>query len=211
MKKISFYIIAGAIIVTTSGCSKMLQSMYGMKPYRTVNNEDIIELASKYKIPAEKSFSIDTTYRTFLENFRKEYTSLRTDNHIHPLQAVYYDRNGVQNSFQSGVYAGNSLSNFLWNNERQFVKFPPRTSVPIDSMFSFSEHLSFVKTLDGKPLDAANYQQADYNVIVHWARFAGRQSQRLVKVVKRNYEKFGKAKKVNFFYVNTDNLYEGVN
>lgn len=210
MKKISFYIIAGAMIITTSGCSKMLQSMYGMKPYRTVNNEDIIELASKYKIPAEKSFSIDTTYKNFLQGYRVEYTSLRTDNHNHPLQAVYYDRNGIQYSFQSGVYAGNSLSNFLWNNEKQFTKFPPYTSVPIDSMFTFSQHLNYIKTLDGKSLNASRYTEADYNVIVHWARFAGRQSKRLVKTVQRNYDKLGKNKKVNFFYVNTDNLYEGV-
>lgn len=211
MKKISFYIIAGVMIVTTSGCSKVLQSMYGMKPYRAVTNADITELADKYRIPAERSYSIDTAYKNFLQGFRAEYTSLRTDNHNHPLQAIYYDKNGIQYSFQSGVYAGNSLSNFLWNNEKQFTKFPPRTSVPIDSMFTFPQHLHFLKTLDDKPLDAESYSQADYNVIVHWARFAGRQSKRLVKTVQKNYEKFGKNKKVNFFYVNTDNLYEGVN
>lgn len=185
--------------------------MYGMKPYRTVDNNDITTLAKKYNIPEEQSYSIDTTYKDFLQGFRADYTSLRTDNHNHPLQAVYYDKNGIQYSFQSGVYAGNSLSNFLWNNDRQFTKFPPRTSVPIDSMFTFSQHLNYLKTLDGKPLDANAYNQADYNVIVHWARFAGRQSKRLVKTVQKNYTKFGGKKKANFFYVNTDNLYEGVN
>lgn len=209
MKKISFLVVAGAILISTSGCANFVKRVYGFKPYRVLVKSEISELANTYHIPADKVFMIDTNYRSFLQSNRAEYTSFITENHNHPLQAIFYGRNGSPVSYHNGVYADAGLSNLRWNKGKPFNSFPPMNVSPLDSMMDFTKHLSFIRTLDNQKLDPAQFAGADYNVIVHWANFPGRQTKRIINIIQKN-AKLNTHLKVNYIYVNTDNLYQGV-
>lgn len=209
MKKYIRIVFAFFCLLNLTGCSKALQNMYGMAPYRVVNEQDIVASAQYCEIPPENLYVLDTAYRSFVVGFRQEFTSFRVENHIHPLQAVYYNATtGSLVNFQTGIYADNSLRNFQWDKEGQFRHFPPHGGAPLDSMFSLKDHLRFIQTLDGKPVDPAQWGNVQYIVVVHWARFAGRQSKRLVKTVLDNYNQYGNNRKAYFLFVNTDNLYD---
>lgn len=185
----------------------MLQCMYGMKKYKVLTKEEIASAAARYKIPSDALYELDTAYAGYMAKFRQEYTSFTVENHLHPLQVTYYDKRGAQVSFHSGVYADAGLFNLRWNFKRQFDYFPPVTEAPIDSIMNFETHLRFVRTLNGNSPDPAVYRHASYNVIVHWARFTGRQSRRLIRVVQKNAKR-ARQQPVNYFFVNTDNLYQ---
>ena len=82
--------------------------------------------------------------------------------------------------------------------------FPPKQQAPIDSIVPLETHLKYLKPLsETKTIQTDNY---DYIVIVHWNRFMGRQSKRLIRIVQDNSE-LVTDKKVKIIYANTDNLF----
>lgn len=207
MKNLFIALVSFSVLATLGSCAKALQGMYGMKKYKVLSKEEIATAAAKNKIPADAVYMLDTSYGGYLVQFRQQFTSFTVENHLHPIQAAYYDKNGVLMSYHSGVYADAGLANFRWNIKGAFKQFPPNTCAPLDTMLDFERHLSFVRTLDGDKLDYSKYKTANANVVIHWTRFTGRQSKHLIRLIQRN-ARFIRKGGVNFLYVNTDNLYQ---
>jgi len=97
--------------------------------------------------------------------------------------------------------------NLRWNRYGTFDQFPAVKSVELDTMTTLNDHLLHVNPLNNAPFpDLRTY---DYTVLVYWNRFSGRQSKRLVRVVKENV-RLGQGKKIMVLYVNSDNFWAQV-
>ncbi len=192
------------LLLFTYGCSeKKLRKAYGMKPHYHLTGEEIKARGTVWNI--DPIMSIDTSILSYLNTFGPEYTFYK-ENHIHPLQAIFYNKDGRPVSFITGTFADAGIRNLKWNQNKSFDNFPPRTLAPLDDIFTFNKHLSFIRTLDGNSIDSSRYTGVDYNVVVMYSEFTGRQTKRFLKEIAENRE-MGKRFKMNYIFVNTDNLY----
>jgi hypothetical protein len=124
-------------------------------------------------------------------------------NYLQPLQALYYDKSGQLQSFQINCYAG-GYPNLKWDRNEVMTTFPPKEQAPIDSILPLNIQLKYIQQLpDSKDISTEEY---DYIVFVHWNRFMGRQSKRLIQAVKAN-AKLAENQKVKIIYVNTDAIF----
>ena len=108
------------------------------------------------------------------------------NNHVQPLQALYFDRSGRLVSYHVNCYAG-GFPNLKWNHDDAFSSFPPASVSPLDTLVSLQDLLPHVKTPAGET-PTCQSSPVDYTVVVMWPVFMGRQSKRLIKTVKKNLE-----------------------
>jgi hypothetical protein len=180
--------------------------IYGIKQPKssTQTVENIQRYSDKYKVPKENSFVIDTSYTTFIAQIDTTKKDLQR-NHFQPLQALYFNKTGRLVSYHVNCYAG-GFPNLKWNRDGILEAFVPKTQAPLDTLLTFSKQLEFIRTMDGKTLSAKQFDTFDYNVIVYWSIFMGRQSKHLIKEIKENC-KFANDKKVRLMFVNIDNAF----
>lgn len=178
--------------------------MYGLKNPKHLDNLSITKIADKYDIPEKNLFVLDSSYLSFLFSLDSIKYKKQMKNHSQPLQVMYFDKSENFISYYINCYAG-GFPNLKWNRNGILNTFVPKTQTPLDSVISFRQHLKYIKTLNNKsvPSDTLN---SDYYVIVYWNRFMGRQSKRLIKYIEENIKLSGN-KKVQTFYVNTDNAF----
>lgn len=186
-----------------TSCSSIFTGMYGMKKTKIVDENTIARFAEKYNIPASNNYEIDTAYFSYLFSLDTTQFKEEIKNHYQPLQALYYDNSGELKSFQVNCYAG-GFPNLQWDRNEIMTTFPPKQQAPIDSIIPLETHLKYLKPLSQtEKIQTDNY---DYIVIVHWNRFMGRQSKRLIRFVQDN-RKTASDKNVKIIYANTDNLF----
>ncbi len=174
-----------------------------MKKTKIVDENTIARFAEKYNIPASNNYEIDTAYFSYLFSLDTTQFKEEIKNHYQPLQALYYDNSGELKSFQVNCYAG-GFPNLQWDRNEIMTTFPPKQQAPIDSIIPLETHLKYLKPLSQtEKIQTDNY---DYIVIVHWNRFMGRQSKRLIRFVQDN-RKTASDKNVKIIYANTDNLF----
>jgi hypothetical protein len=191
------------VLSVLSSCTTLITGFYGMKKYKTVNDKTIQLYAAKYKIPAADSYELDSTYVSMLSSFDSSRYKTQRKNHYQPLQACYYNKTGQLESFQINCYAG-GIPNFKWNRNGTMESFPPKQQAPVDSLLPLLQHLEFLQPLSlTKTFHPDSF---DYTVVVHWNRFMGRQSRRLISTVQNN-SKLANNEKVKIVYVNSDNIY----
>lgn len=190
-----------SVLLSLSGCAKL----YGLKQPKARSNQTIQEFAARYKIPSGESFILDTSYLTFARNIDTTQKEL-IKNHLQPLQALYFDKSDRLVSYHINCYVGGGLMNLRWDRDGLFDTFPPEKQAPVDSLLNFKELLQFVRTFDNKAVDSSGYAKADYNVVIFWSIFTGRQSKRFIRLIKSNRE-LAKGKMVNFLFVNNDYLF----
>lgn len=186
-----------------TSCKQMFLGLYGMRMPKEVNEKNILKAGKKYHIPPEDNYQLDSTYTTWLFSQDTSRFKHQIKNHYQPLQALYYNRNGILESFQINCYAG-GFPNLKWNRNQIFETFPPKQQAPLDSLFTLDTHLKFLRPLSGtirkSPL------KTDYFAVVHWNRFMGRQTRRLIRCVQKN-EKLTTSQQLKVIYVNNDNLF----
>jgi hypothetical protein len=66
------------------------------------------------------------------------------------------------------------------------------------------KQLSFIQPLSNQ--DVLDVTPFDYVVVVHWSRYMGRQSKRLIALVQKN-ARLNKQDRIKIIYVNSDNAY----
>lgn len=174
-----------------------------MKKTKTVDEKTIGQYAKKYNIPAVDSYELDTTYFTYLFSLDTTKYKSQIKNHFQPLQALYYNNLGQLTSFQVNCYAG-GFPNLKWDRNEIMTTFPPKQQAPIDSIVPLETHLKYLQPLSH--VEKIQPDDYDYIVIVHWNRFMGRQSERLIRFVQDN-SKIETEKKVKIIYANTDNIF----
>lgn len=202
MKRFRLLLILTFLLSLTS-CSSVFMKMYGMNNPKQISNEEIVQLSEKYNIPPSDNYKLDTSYVNFLNAFDSIKYKNNIKDHLQPLQALYYNKDGQLESFQINCYAG-GFPNLEWDRNEIMSTFPPQQQAPIDSILPLNLHLKYIQQLpDSKAIPTDGY---NYFVIVHWNRFMGRQSKRLIQTVQENV-KLSENQKVKIIYVNTDEVF----
>lgn len=202
MKRISYslFLLFVACFALTS-CKQVFLGLYGMKMPKEMSEKRILRAGKKYHIPPEDSYQLDSTYRSYLFSLDTSTFKDQIKNHYQPLQALYYNKNGILESFQINCYAG-GFPNLKWNRNEIFEVFPPKQQAPVDSLLSLKNHIQFLKPLSKSA--QTDPGKTDYFVIVHWNRFMGRQTKRLIRYVQKN-AKLTSQGQLKIVYVNNDN------
>ncbi len=204
MKRIIYFLLLVFIACSSlTGCKQVFLGLYGMKMPKEMNEKRILKYAKKYHIPKEDCYQVDSAFVDYLHSLDTSKFKAQIKNHYQPLQALYYNQNGMLESFQINCYAG-GFPNLLWNRNQQFETFPPKQQAPVDSILPLQKQWSFLvplsTTIKRSPLET------DYFVIVYWSRFMGRQSKRLLRYVREN-AKLSSGQHVKIIYVNNDNQF----
>jgi len=200
MNKFFLFLLAVPLL---SGCSKILSNIAGLNEKKAVDEKTILLLSKENNIPTEDSFQLDTLYFSFLSVV---YNASQRNNHYQPLQALYYDKEGLLCVFIVNCYAG-GFPNLKWNRNHALETFLPKQQAPVDSVLHLNLHLQFLKPMAGAKKISASYN--DYTLVVYWSRFMGRQSTRFIKAIQKN-SKLAQGKKVRVVYVNNDNFFAKV-
>lgn len=196
-------LIFAFIFCGLTSCNAIFTGLYGIKKLKTLDENTIVDYAKKYNIPLSDSYKMDTSYYSFLLSLDTAQYSEQIKNHYQPLQVLYYNKLGKLESFQLNCYTG-GFPNLKWDRNEIMTIFPPKEQAPLDSILPLSLHLNYLQQLPQTvKIETNNY---DYVVIVHWNRFMGRQSKRLIRTVQENTA-LAKHKTVKILYVNTDNLF----
>jgi len=191
------------LFFSMTSCSSIFTGLYGIKKTKTVDENTIARFAEKYNIPASDNYEIDTSYFSYLFSLDTTQFKEEIKNHFQPLQALYYDNSGELKSFQVNCYVG-GFPNLQWDRNEIMTTFPPKQQALIDSIIPLETHLKYLMPLSQtEKIQTDNY---DNIVIVHWNRFMGRQSKRLIRFVQDNRE-LATDKNVKIIYANTDNLF----
>ena len=204
MKRINYsLLLVFAACFTLTSCKQVFLGLYGMRMPKKMDEKSILKAGRKYHIPVEDSYQLDSTYRAYLFSQDTSKFKHQIKNHYQPLQALYYNKNGMLESFQINCYAG-GFPNLKWNRNEIFEAFPPKKQAPVDSLLLLNTHLQFLQPLS-KTI-GTNPGKTDYLVIVHWNRFMGRQTRRLIRCVQKN-AKLTTDEQLKIVYVNNDNLF----
>lgn len=206
MKKIEWVckaLIFCLVVIGTSGCTKILMGAMGINPPKRLDNEQIVRVGERYGVPTNNSFVLDTNYYQYFRQMDSATCYESAKNHTQPLQALYYNRAGELISFQINCYAGGRI-NLQWDRDNAFQEFPPKQQAPLDTMVSLNTMLAYMIPMENTK--AAAPKNYDYTVVVHWNRFLGKQSKRLIQYVQDNAELAGN-KSVQVLYVNNDAIF----
>lgn len=200
-KKIVQILIIIFALFNTQSCTLL----FGVKRIKPLSENKVFKQSSKFNIPVEDNYSLDTSYMQWVHDAAINNAKLRND-HLQPLQAIYYAKENnfiAPISWQINCYAG-GFPNLEWNRNGIMEVFPPKEQAPLDSLFSLNKHVEFFKPLAG--VTAFNSIEYDYVIVVFWSRFMNRQSKKLIEVVQKN-RKLANDKKVRILYINNDNFF----
>ncbi|MFM2155791.1 MAG: hypothetical protein RL516_540 [Bacteroidota bacterium] len=200
----SFIIVFGLTVL--SGCGFIMNGLYGLKNVKPMDDKTILTYGNKFNIPQDKSYLLDSTYIQFVKNQDTSKYSSEINNHLQPLQALYFDENEKLISYHVNCYAG-GFPNLEWNRNQVMDVFPPLQQAPVDSLVSLALIRDCIHSVVGdNVVDSTRYNNT---VIVFWSRFMGRQTERFIQTVQQNAS-LSKGGIVNLIYVNTDNLFLGL-
>ena len=195
MKNLALCVISMVVLLTNQSCNLIL----GMKKSKQYSPKEIAKLASKRKLNAPVYY-VDSTYRQSVSK-RKSKDLHIIKNHLQPMQAIYYNKQGYPISYFINCYANPSLFNLKWNEGGLFNTFPPKTLAPLDSLFLKTDLEKELKSVDGQ--NVSINQNKDYTVFVFWNRNFNRYSKSLIKYIKQS-ERLSNGT-LQVVYVNDDN------
>lgn len=190
-----------------SGCNVLYAGLImGMKDTPPNTLARLREDAQRYQVPPDRVFVLDTSYLRFVRQQARQpggYNAAK--NHSQMLQLLYFDQVGQLQSFHINCYADPKLPspNLRWNPDGQLNTFPPRTQVRPDSLLSFPQLLTFLRTPEGQPVEAARFR-GSRPVVVFWSHTMGRQTHILLRELRQNLTHIPPGEPVQVLYVNND-------
>lgn len=173
-----------------------------MESIKAVDEKTIFKYGQRYNITVKDSYKVDTAYFSFLLSLDTTKNREQIKNHYQPLQALYYIREGNLQSFHVNCYAS-GFPNLKWDKEGAFNTFIPKQQAQLDSIVPLVTQLNFLVPLSQTEIISST--DYEYVIVVHWSRFMGRQSKRLIKIVQEN-AKLSLAEKIRVIYANNDNI-----
>ena len=209
MKKPFLFLLVFTCLLTS--CNAVLTRMYGLRTrYEAVSDETRADYARDYGVPLDEWYELDGTFAEYLiqhylagrDSAEQNLYRDAVNNHVQPLQALYFDRSGRLVSYHVNCYAG-GFPNLKWNHDDAFSSFPPASVSPLDTLVSLQDLLPHVKTPAGET-PTCQSSPVDYTVVVMWPVFMGRQSKRLIKTVKKNLETAPDMLRAELLLVNND-------
>jgi len=195
-----------------SSCSKTAMSAYVIRSPKKYSSDKIFQIGIKYGIQKENIILLNNRYYKFLDSVSSSHginikqcdsNSVNYKNHLQPLQLLFFNKKGTLISFHNNCYCG-GFPNLEWNQDGILDSIPPRTSITLDSIFTFQrlqQFFTFNELNNNRP--NSHYE---YSLVVLWTTFMGRQSKKLIELV---YDKFKKTQSDNFriYFVNADCLF----
>ena len=209
MKKPFLFLLVFTCLLPS--CNAVLTRMYGLRTrYEAVSDETRAGYARDYGVPFDEWYELDGTFAEYLiqhyldgrDSVEQNLYRDAVNNHVQPLQALYFDRSGRLVSYHVNCYAG-GFPNLKWNHDDAFSSFPPASVSPLDTLVSLQDLLPHVKTPAGEA-PTCQSSPVDYTVVVMWPVFMGRQSKRLIKTVKKNLETAPDMLRAELLLVNND-------
>lgn len=210
MKKTPFLFLLVFTCLLTS-CNAVLTKMYGLRTRNeAVSDETRAGYAREFGVPPDAWYELDgsladylmSTYVAGKDSVEQSKYAGAINNHLQPLQAMYFDCAGQLVSYHVNCYAG-GFPNLKWNHDDAFSSFPPASVSPLDTLVSLQDLLPHVKTPAGET-PICQSSPADYTVVVMWPVFMGRQSKRLIKMVKKNLKTAPDTLRAELLLVNND-------
>lgn len=190
------------ILFLLTSCGPIFFRLMGLKKGKVLTHEQIIAQGMRYGISPTDSYELDTTYASYIIGLDSSLYKNEKNNHLQPLQALYFDSTGKLISYHVNCSVG-GFPNLKWNKFGVFNQFPPVNRTQLDTILTFNKHFEYLIPLTKNANNIGNY---DYLVIVHWNRFMGRQSKNLIRQVQENAH-LTPERKIKIFYVNSDNFY----
>ncbi len=214
MNRIKFAPLFLLSLVLTS-CAGFFPWLYGVKVPKTLDAGKIQRVAIRYGIQPEELFVLDTSYHEFLSTLpsvdsncieiqQNKYQCNIRKNHFQPLQILYFDSSGMLVSYHLNCDIP-GFPNLKWNYFGNFDVFLPKTTSYCDSLVRFENLIKFLRMSNEQGAIEGNFTMDDYQIVVFWSKFMGRQSKREIRTVRENLD-LNLDKKVNVLFVNTDNF-----
>jgi len=163
MKKPTVHFV---VIILSLACG----GIYGISKVKPVNENTIFHYASKFNIPPSDSYRLDSTFSSYLFSLDSLKYKEEIKNHYQPLQALYYSKLGMLESFQVNCYAG-GFPNLEWSRDEIMTTFPPKLQAPLDTILSREKLLSHLRAMS--QTEKISPDSYDYLVFVFWNRFMG--------------------------------------
>lgn len=193
-------------------CQPILRSVVGLNKITYLTDQEIINLAVKYRVDTSKLYSINTEkFLSFVNNidtFSHPNKFIKHDL-IQPLQIMYFDSTQKIIFHLINCNVG-GFPNLKWNRYGFFNNDPLRMPILYlpDSLLPFDSIYNCILPLysESKSLNALNTNnQFDDALIIFWNSFMGRQSEKMINTLKLYLDKYPENKTV--YFVNTDNLF----
>lgn len=206
MKCCRYIIIYALSLPCLCSCTGLL---FGIRNPRPIADEDIRRSAFWYHIPATDLYCNKSTklyYASVLQN--KSGMHLLAKNHIQPLQAIYFDKNGKMISWHINCLAGGPMGQINWNRDHRMDIFPPITAATTDTIIDFDSFYQMLRPLYSS--ESSGLGDHDFFVIVYWNGFLKRGSRKLIQTIRKNLILAG-TKSVKVLWVNNDNDFTNTN
>jgi len=192
------------VALLTSSCSKVMQLSYGIKQPKLLSSEKIISKQKRYGVDPSRSYVLNPDYlleeKKLLNDPMCVISSL--NDMLQPLQVRIFDPSDSMIGFQSNCHCG-GFPNLRWDRYDVFSTVKASTTVNLtDTAFVFTEDAKNYSPLGHDENITAN--ATDYQVVIFWSAFMGRQSRRLIRIANRHFKD---ESNVQITYVNTDVWY----
>ena len=153
-------------ITKLSSCSRTLLKLYGIKAtYTIVDDKNLVQLSPKYDIPLEDWYELDFSYYDFILSFDKDIYIEEKNNHLQPLQALYFNSEGKLISYHVNCDMGGVPNLNIFNT------FLPNIQTKLDTIISLETlSLYLIPTVYSESFSHLNY---DYIVVVIWSELYG--------------------------------------
>ncbi|MEZ5016546.1 MAG: hypothetical protein R2800_05795 [Flavipsychrobacter sp.] len=212
MKKLAIALLA-ITTLSLSSCSKVLLGIYGIKSAKPMSNKEVGRVAQKNGYSLYSIYTLDSSYNQLVHsdidfqgvndsdkiykvlNFKKQLSQ--------PLQYMLFDASGKLIVHSVNCHTG-GFPNLKWDREQAFQQFPPVPLSSVDSTFTMDDLKKYLHVVNVN----GGSQSYDYQCVVFWNRFMGRQSKRLVKLALSNLKQAElKGKKVRVHLVNNEHYF----
>lgn len=190
------------IVLLLTSCSFIVNRMVGIRTVKIMDDKTITAAAQHFDIPLKHVYAVDTNYLHALKTNQQKYSPTALNNHLQPLQALYFINGQYPESFQVNCYAG-GLPNLNWERDGIMESFPPKIQAPLDSVVSKNELLRMIKKLNG--VDYSETITSGPLVVVFWTKFMQNHTKAFIPIVQKNLRL--SPVPVQVIYVNADNLF----
>ncbi len=210
-----YLIVLIILCISSSSCLKIYFRIYGIKKNKEVNFSIIDKFLKKNNVPNNLILELDSQKYAKLISLKEidtinyQYAKWWTQNHIQPIQALYYDTdsNKFVAAFFNCISETKGISNMTWNKERELEVFPPYAYQKwTDSLFSFNEIISTVNDLKINSTFEPKTTKKRYVILLFYSIFIEKQSLNMFKEVQYNLRK-EKIDNYHLLYINMDNYF----
>ena len=194
------------ITLICSGCLKTVKYIFGFNDSKNLNTEETIRVSKRFGVDQGNSYIVDTAYYSYMKSCDTALYRKNINNHLQPMQALYYDGQAELKKFYINCYTG-GIFFVKWNRDGRLETFLPKDQAPVDTLLNIDALEQFLIPLGFETPNKIE-KNADYYVFVFWNASTPRHSKRLMRHVRKNLKLATEEQRVKLVYVNFDPIYK---